>query len=59
MAKLCPLFSSSEGNSTFVGTGKTGFLVDAGVSAKRILTAIENKGIDPDVIKGIFNMSKE
>lgn len=54
MAKLCPLFSSSEGNSTFVGTGKTGFLVDAGVSAKRILTAIENKGIDPDVIKGIF-----
>jgi len=54
MARLCPLFSSSEGNSAFVGTGKTGFLVDAGVSAKRILTALEENGIDPTAIKGIF-----
>ncbi len=54
MAKLCPLFSSSEGNCTYISTGKTGFLVDAGVSAKRILTALEAGGIDKENVKGIF-----
>ncbi len=54
MAKLCPLFSSSEGNSTYISTGSTGFLVDVGVSAKRILTALEARGIDKNGIQGVF-----
>lgn len=54
MAKLCPLFSGSEGNCTYISARNTGFLVDAGVSAKRILTAIDERGIDSEQIKGIF-----
>ena len=35
MAKFCPLFSSSSGNSIYIGCGENGVLIDVGVSAKR------------------------
>ena len=36
MAKFCPLFSSSGGNSIYIGAGNNGILLDVGMSAKQI-----------------------
>ncbi len=38
--KVCTLFSSSAGNSTFVTDGKTSFLIDAGYNMKRVSEAL-------------------
>ena len=46
MARYCPLFSGSSGNCTYIGTAEGGILVDAGVSAKRIETALRERDID-------------
>lgn len=54
MARFCSLFSSSSGNSTFIGSAKTGILIDAGVSAKRLKEALLGRDIDPSAIGGIF-----
>ena len=54
MARFCSLFSSSSGNSTFVGTAKNGILIDAGVSAKRLKNALTEREIDPSTLTGIF-----
>ncbi len=54
MARIYPLFSSSKGNSTFIGSEKGGILIDAGVSCKRLCTALEQNDISPRVIQGIF-----
>lgn len=54
MARICPLFSSSKGNSTYVGTDKTGILVDVGRSAKQIEKALFTNGINQSSIKAIF-----
>lgn len=54
MARFCSLFSSSSGNSTFIGSSKTGILIDAGVSAKRIKEALITREIDPASLSAIF-----
>lgn len=54
MARFCSLFSSSSGNSTFIGSAKTGILIDAGVSTKRLKEALLTREIDPASIAGIF-----
>lgn len=54
MARFCSLFSSSSGNSTFIGSSKTGILIDAGVSAKRIKEALLSREIDPSTLSAIF-----
>ncbi len=36
MSKICPLYSSSKGNSTYIGTKNGAILVDAGASFKGI-----------------------
>lgn len=54
MARFCSLFSSSSGNATFVGSSKTGVLIDAGVSAKRIKQALLSREIDPASLAAIF-----
>ena len=54
MAKLIPLFSSSKGNSIFIGEKNNGILIDAGVSCKRLTGALEIHGIQPDCISAIF-----
>ena len=54
MAKFCPLFSSSSGNSIYIGCGENGVLIDVGVSAKRTDEALHNIGVDPDSISAIF-----
>ncbi len=54
MARYCPLFSGSSGNCTYIGGGDGGILIDAGVSAKRIQTALTERGIDPALIRAVF-----
>ena len=54
MARFCSLFSSSSGNATYVGTATDGILIDAGVSAKRLKSALLQREIDPASIRAVF-----
>ena len=54
MFNFCSLYSGSSGNSLFVETENTKILIDAGVSSKKIETALTNLNIDPASIDGIL-----
>lgn len=54
MARFCSLYSGSSGNSTYIGTSKSGLLVDAGVTAKAIKTALSEREIDINSLEGIL-----
>lgn len=54
MAKFCPLFSSSSGNSVYIGSGEDGILIDIGLSCKRTEEALYEIGVDPESIKAVF-----
>ena len=54
MAKLIPLYSSSSGNSVYISFNEGAVLVDCGTNAKRILTALNEREIDPATIKALF-----
>ncbi len=54
MAKFCPLFSSSSGNSVYIGSGESGILIDAGVSAKKIHMSLHSIGVNPETLNAIF-----
>ena len=54
MARIYPLFSSSKGNSTYIGTKSEGILIDDGVSFSRLKKAMELNGLELDAIKAVF-----
>lgn len=54
MLNFCSLYSGSSGNSLFVETEDTKLLIDAGVSSKKIETALTNLSINPSEINGIL-----
>lgn len=54
MARVYPLFSSSEGNCTYIGSSKCGILIDAGVSCKKIIKALSDNSLDISAVQGIF-----
>lgn len=54
MARFCSLYSSSSGNSTYIGMAEAGVLVDAGVSLKRLREACDYQGIDLETVKAVF-----
>lgn len=54
MAKFYPMFSSSKGNSTYIGTAAGGLLVDVGMSCKQICEALCEKDIDLKNIDAIL-----
>lgn len=54
MARLYPLFSSSKGNSSFIGTEKGGILIDCGVSFKRLSEALQVNNIPLAAVQGVF-----
>lgn len=54
MARIYPLFSSSKGNATFVGTQTAGVLIDAGVTYKRLLEGLDRCELDISAIKAVF-----
>lgn len=52
--RFCPLFSSSSGNSVYIGTAEGGILVDVGRSAKQTKEKLAEIGVGEDSIKAIF-----
>jgi len=54
MIKFCPLFSSSSGNSVYIGDRDGGVLVDVGRSAKQTNTMLNNIGVDVSQVKAIL-----
>ncbi|MEI6603302.1 MAG: MBL fold metallo-hydrolase [Clostridia bacterium] len=54
MMHFCSLYSGSSGNALFVSAGGTKILVDAGLSCKRIFSALDSIGENPTDISAIF-----
>lgn len=54
MLNFCSLYSGSSGNSLFVETENTKLLIDAGVSSKKIETALNELSVNPTDINGIL-----
>ena len=52
--KFCSLYSGSSGNSLFVSSNSTKVLIDAGLSGKRIQSALDIIAEDPQKIAGIM-----
>jgi phosphoribosyl 1,2-cyclic phosphodiesterase len=54
MTRFCPLFSGSSGNSYYIGTATAGILIDAGRSAKQLMSMLNLCGIEITAIQAIF-----
>jgi len=54
IVKVCVLASSSAGNSTFISTGTTRILVDAGLNRKETFARLAAIGEDPERLDAIF-----
>ena len=54
MARITPLFSSSKGNSYYVGNEKSGILIDCGVSYSQLKSAMSLCGYEMSAVKGVF-----
>lgn len=54
MARLCPLFSGSSGNSFYIGSREEGILIDAGRSAKQITEMLDACGIPVKAVRAVF-----
>lgn len=54
MLQFCSLYSGSSGNSLFVNSDDTKILIDAGVSGKKISTALEQIGSNINEISAIL-----
>ena len=53
MARFCPLASGSSGNSTYIQSGKTAVIIDAGISFKLIAERVAEAGGDIQSISGV------
>lgn len=53
MIEFCSLYSGSRGNSLFIKNNDTRILIDAGVSTKKITTALQEIGESPDKIDAV------
>lgn len=54
MFHYCPLYSGSSGNSALIAGGGVRLLVDAGLSGKAIVSALQSVGQDPAKLDGIL-----
>ena len=54
MARITPLFSSSKGNSYYIGNEKGGILVDCGASYSQLKTAMSLCGYDINKVSAVF-----
>lgn len=54
MLKIATLASGSSGNCAVVSDGNVHILIDAGISAKRIVTGLRELGIDPCAVAAIL-----
>ena len=54
MATLCSLFSGSSGNCVYLEQGGTAILIDAGMSAKSITSALQERGLAMEKVGAVF-----
>lgn len=54
MLKFCSLYSGSTGNSLFVENNDTKILIDAGVSCKKIVEALDSINVNPEELDAIL-----
>ncbi|PNT90808.1 MBL fold metallo-hydrolase [Clostridium thermosuccinogenes] len=54
MIKFCSLFSGSSGNSLYIEANGTKILIDAGLSGKRIIQALNSIGEQPSEISAVL-----
>ncbi len=54
MGRIYPLFSSSKGNSIYIGSKTSGILIDAGVSYTRLCKSLQLNEIEPSAIRAVF-----
>ena len=52
--RVAVLGSGSGGNATVISCASGVFLIDVGLSAKQIVLRLEQQGLDPDSLTGIF-----
>lgn len=52
--KICTFASGSSGNCTFVTSGETSLLVDAGISLRRIKQHLQAHGLTPGELAGVL-----
>ena len=52
--KLCALASGSSGNCTYLQAGEQRFLIDVGISGKKVVAALEQLEVIPESINGIL-----
>jgi len=50
---ICPLFSGSSGNSTYLSCGQAKILIDAGVTCKRIVEALSMLDVHASELSGV------
>ena len=55
MLRFCSLYSGSTGNSFLVQSSNTNILIDAGVSTKKIVDALNNLDIDVKELEKIMH----
>lgn len=51
---FCSIASGSSGNCIFVGTDRTGVLIDAGISGKRVVAGLNSIDRKPEELDAIF-----
>ena len=54
MIEICAIASGSNGNCYYVGNENEAILIDAGISRKQILLRMQERGLDPAKVKGVF-----
>lgn len=54
MSRICPLFSGSTGNSTYIAGSSGSFLIDAGASLRSLTAALERAGGELSEISAIL-----
>ncbi len=54
MNGVYPLFSSSKGNSIYIGNEERGILIDVGASLRRLTGAMERCGLSLSAVKAVF-----
>jgi phosphoribosyl 1,2-cyclic phosphodiesterase len=54
MIELCSIASGSNGNCYYIGNNRDAVLIDAGISARQILSRMKSQGLNPSKIKAIF-----
>lgn len=54
MVKFCSLYSGSSGNSIFISSGNTRLLIDAGLSCKKIVQALDSIDESPSSISALL-----